>query len=180
MKKIIEYAHHLLDTYLKEEDVAIDMTIGNGKDTLFLSSRCKWVYGFDIQESAIENTKELLKQNAAENVTLYRVSHEHVLEYILCPVQAVIFNLGYLPGGDKQITTLPNTTCLAIQNALSCLKVGGIMVIVCYPGHTMGLKEAKKVLDFAKNLSQQQYEVLQYAFINQMNHPPFIVAIERK
>lgn len=177
MEKIIAFAHRLLKEVLTSNDVAIDMTMGNGKDTLFLSGIAKTVWSFDIQDIALYNTKNLIKD--CDHVHLVCDNHRHIRKYVKCGVKGVIFNLGYLPGATKEITTNHQDTLFALKEVLSFLDIGGRVVIVCYPGHLEGQKEAELLLEYTKNLSQTMYEVLVYEFINQKNNPPFLIAIER-
>ena len=78
MKKILDYAHSLLQSFVNQDDECIDMTIGNGNDTLFLARIAKHVYGFDIQKEAIEITQQKLKKESLSNVTLFCDSHANI------------------------------------------------------------------------------------------------------
>ena len=54
--------------HLGEGDVAVDFTMGNGGDTLFLSKtvgESGRVYAFDIQEEALISTRAYLEENNA-------------------------------------------------------------------------------------------------------------------
>jgi hypothetical protein len=93
---------------------------------------------------------------------------------------AAVFNLGYLPGGDKQITTLGMSTIEAVNQLLTLMKQGGIIVLVVYHGHEEGKAEKDEVMSFVSEIDQAAAHVLQYQFINQKNSPPFIVAIEKR
>ena len=87
-------------------------------------------------------------------------------------------NLGYLPGSDKSVTTLYETTKEALDKALERLKLGGVIILVIYPGHEEGAREAQLLYEFCKNLDRRIYNVLLYQFINK-NNPPHILCIER-
>lgn len=179
MKKVLEFAHQLLADVLTKDDLCIDMTVGNGNDTIFLAKIVKHVYGFDIQKEAIMQTKQRLKDEKLNNVTLYLDNHAHLSSYGFCAIKGIIFNLGYLPHGDKKITTQPDTTILALQQALSCLKKDGVCVCVIYPGHDMGFQESKAIEQFVQQLNQKEYEVLKYTFMNQIHYPPYLIAIQK-
>ena len=97
--------------------------MGKGKDTLYLSSIANKVYSFDIQDEAINQTKKLLEKNNVTNVTLIKDSHENIKEYVKEYVTGVIFNLGYLPDGDKTVTTKTETSLKAINESLTILKI---------------------------------------------------------
>ncbi|MCI5746147.1 MAG: class I SAM-dependent methyltransferase [Erysipelotrichaceae bacterium] len=180
MEKILQFAHSLIKNHINNDDIFIDMTIGNGKDTLYLCQNCKFVYGFDIQQLALDNTKKLLNNNNLTNYSLHLLSHDLFDEIIDFKVKGFIFNLGYLPCGNKIITTKANTTILALKKALDYLLPKGIIVIVVYPGHEEGKNEKEAILKYVKSLDQRDFDVIVYSFINQINNPPFVIAIERK
>ncbi|MBR3375663.1 MAG: methyltransferase domain-containing protein, partial [Firmicutes bacterium] len=99
----------------------IDATCGTGQDTLALAEavgdRGK-VYAFDIQKEAIGLTSELLKNNSCMNVELFNESFVYMGEHVSYgSASAVVFNLGYLPGGDHSITTEAETTIEGLQAA---------------------------------------------------------------
>jgi hypothetical protein len=91
-----------------------------------------------------------------------------------------MFNLGYLPGFDHQITTTSNSTIISLNAAIRLLRAGGIITIVAYTGHAGGQEEANAVAEWASQLPQAQFNVLSYRFINQKNDPPFLIAVEKK
>ncbi|MGN1402671.1 MAG: class I SAM-dependent methyltransferase [Bacillus sp. (in: firmicutes)] len=187
LDRILPFARLLLKKAINEGDIAIDATVGNGHDTLFLTGlvgESGHVYGFDIQEQAITAASDRLKEHHAEHlVTLFQASHSRVAE--LVPesnkkLTAAVFNLGYLPGGDKSIVTVADTTITAIEQILDRMEPEGIIVLVVYHGHPEGAKEKNLILEYAENLPQERAHVLQYGFINQVNAPPFIIAIEKR
>ena len=104
--KVIEFVHELIKNKVNSNDLCVDMTIGNGFDTLLLCNISKFVYGFDIQQIAINNTDKLLKENSKSNYKLICDSHEFIDKYINSKIKFAIYNLGYLPCGNKSITTL--------------------------------------------------------------------------
>jgi len=171
----------MLKDIVKPGHVCVDATTGNGHDTLFLADLVGekgYVYGFDIQQQAIDMTAEKLGNHS--HVKLICDGHEKMREYIEGPVDFVIFNLGYLPKADKSITTQKDTTLFAIDAALSLLKCHGILWIVIYPGHEEGKEESSAVLDYVQTFNQKDYSVMKSEFINQRNNPPYIIAIEKK
>lgn len=185
---ILPFARILLEKVVPEGSVAVDATAGNGHDTLFLAKLVGakgTVYAFDVQQAALEATrKRLLAENEEKQVQLIHKGHEHVSESIALhhhgEIAAAIFNLGYLPGGNKAIVTTPENTISAIEQLLSLLKPGGIIVLVIYHGHPEGQAERDALLSYVQHLPQEQVHVLQYQFINQKNNPPFILAIEKR
>ncbi|WP_028392597.1 class I SAM-dependent methyltransferase [Bacillus cihuensis] len=188
LMKILPFARFLLEKTIEPGDIAIDGTCGNGHDTAYLAQlvgETGHVYGFDIQPEAIANTKEKLQtENLLQQCTLFYTGHEHIKanvpEHKFGQVKAAIFNLGYLPGGDKSIVTSADTTIAAIEQLLEIMAPNGIIVLVIYHGHTEGAIERNALLDYATSLPQDEAHVLQYGFINQLNKPPFIVAIEKR
>ncbi|WP_181349489.1 class I SAM-dependent methyltransferase [Thalassobacillus sp. CUG 92003] len=188
LHRALDYAHELMKQNLAPGDIAIDGTCGNGHDTLLLSElvgSAGHVYGFDIQEAAIQSTADRLHRHHLEQaVTLIQDSHANFPHYLeeahTFQIQAGIFNLGYLPGSDKSIITEAEHTLKAVHELLAHLKVSGILAIVVYHGHEGGQAEKNALLEFAGQLDQTYYNVLQYGFINQVNTPPFLLAIEKK
>ncbi|AKG04054.1 MULTISPECIES: class I SAM-dependent methyltransferase [Salimicrobium] len=187
LDRVLPFSHELMKKAVTEGDIAIDATCGNGHDTLFLASLTKesgHVYGFDIQKDAIEATAARLKENnSVHQVTLNEASHAEALKYIPEErhpnIRGAIFNLGFLPGSDKTVVTTPEHTIEAIDNILSVMEKGGLVVLVVYHGHEGGKKEKEKVMEYAGNLDQRSVHVLKYEFLNQKNNAPFIVALEK-
>lgn len=185
---ILPFARILLEKCVKEGSIAVDATAGNGYDTLFLAKRVGKngrVYAFDIQEQAIINTKKRLQEaNEQEQVVLISDGHEKLKNYIakehFGKIHGAIFNLGYLPGSDKTVTTRPETTIAAVEELLDILAVGGLIVLVIYHGHEEGKIEKEALLKYLQKLPQEKAHVLKYEFINQKNCPPFIIAIEKR
>ncbi|MFP7278215.1 class I SAM-dependent methyltransferase [Exiguobacterium indicum] len=187
LARVLPYTKQLLESVIEPGDCVVDMTAGNGHDTQFLAE-CVGpegrVLAFDVQAQAIEeSTRRLDEAGMLARVDLYHESHIHVgarLSDERRPVRAGVFNLGYLPGSDKSITTTGEETLEALDALLPVLAPGGLVVLVVYHGHLEGKRERDAVLDYVTALDQQDYAVLQYRFLNQQNHPPFIIAIEKK
>lgn len=161
---ILNKARTLMENNLKEKDIVIDATIGNGKDSFFLLNITKngFLFGFDIQENAIKNTDNLLK-NTYQNYKLFCQSHENMYEALkeyAGKISLIIFNLGFLPKGNKNITTNYKSTIKAIENGLKLLNNKGHIVITIYPGHDEGKKESAKIKEFLEskdNLLWKEY-----------------------
>ncbi len=156
-KSILNEVRKEIKDLVLDNDVVVDATVGKGYDTLFLASLTPLgkVYGFDIQKSAITETKERTKDYP--NVKLYLKSHALMDEEIDEKVKMVIFNLGYLPGGDKKITTTVKTTIIAIQKAYNLLLEGGKIFICIYPGHDEGNKEDIAIREFVEKSKFNYY-----------------------
>ena len=184
MKKPLFFARELILEKLSAKGVAVDATCGNGHDTLFLAE-CVGKYGkvlaFDIQPQAIAATRQKLTEaNLLDRVSLYEASHAKLNQYVDYGIDAVMFNLGYLPGGEHAIVTKPESTVMALQVAVDRLNQGGIITLVIYTGHPGGQEEYNVVRSFAAGLPQQHYSVLEYKLINQVNRPPLLLAIVKR
>lgn len=185
--KIINNTISLTKEFIKEHirngQVVLDATIGNGNDTLLMADRVGKngkVYGFDIQQVAIDNTTKLLKENNLENrVTLIRDSHENLNKYITHSLDFIIYNLGYLPNGDKNIITQSNSTLKSIELSLELLNKNGLLLVNSYIGHDGGMEENLEIESMLRRLNQKEYNVLKHSFINQKNNPPILYIIER-
>ncbi|MBP1931574.1 tRNA (mnm(5)s(2)U34)-methyltransferase [Ammoniphilus resinae] len=181
--RITEYVHQLMKERVKEGDTCIDATMGNGHDTLFLAhlvGEKGKVIAYDIQEQALEKTRELLIQKKLHHcVELKLCSHDKLEQSIKAP-SLIIFNLGYLPGSDKKVTTIAKTTIPAIKRALELISEEGIIIVVVYPGHDSGRIEKEELEKFTTTIPYPQYIVLKYEYVNIGNNPPFIFAIEKR
>lgn len=178
MLRPLEMAHQFLAEIVTKEDVVVDATMGNGYDTLFLAERAKKVIAFDIQKQALEKTRERLEKAGLDNVELLLTGHEQLDAYV-GEVKAGIFNLGYLPSADKSVITRPQTTLLALGKLCQRLVLGGRIAVMIYYGHEGGEIECDAVLDFVSQLSQQEFTATIYRTLNQINHPPFLVMLEK-
>jgi len=182
LERILPYAKNLLTRTINSGDTVIDATCGNGLDTEFLAKLVGdkgSVYAFDVQTDAIEATRTRLQGKNINNVKLIHDGHERVLQYVSSDVSSAIFNLGYLPGSDKSITTKGDTTWLAIVNILSILKKGGLIILVVYHGHAEGKLERSFIEEKISTLNTSETEVLRYQFLNKKD-APYIIAIEKK
>lgn len=171
---ISSLAHDIILKYLKTFDTAIDGTLGNGHDTDFLSKNFKKVYSFEVQKTAVEKYETI----CPDNVTLINDSHQYLKEYIPEKLDCAIYNLGFLPGGDKSITTNSDSTLKSLISALQMLKDGGIICIAIYTGHEEGKKERDALLSFAEELPKNEFGVMLHSFMNRVNSPMLLI-IER-
>jgi predicted methyltransferase len=181
LQRPLNYSKHLVENMLLPGEMAIDATAGNGHDTVFLAKivgKNGRVWAFDVQEKALKKTKLRLKEEGLlHQVILLQESHEKMATYAPEGIGAIMFNLGYLPGGDHKIVTRPATTISAIDAGLALLRAGGIMTLVVYSGHQGGKEEGLLVKEFCSSLPQEKYQVLKYSFLNQRNYPPYLLAI---
>ncbi len=164
---LVEKAHQKIAAYLQEADHAVDATMGNGYDTVFLAENVGQhgkVYAFDLQSAALTATDARLKDKGlSERVNLIQDNHKNLTSYLannkIESVRCIVFNLGYLPGSDKNIQTSPQTTVQALNSALLSLQKPGIISVLAYTGHIGGRQEAEAVKVWAKALDKQYYRV---------------------
>ncbi|WP_188206546.1 class I SAM-dependent methyltransferase [Alkalibacillus aidingensis] len=187
MKQIIPFAHQLLKDSIQPGDTVVDATLGNGHDSLFLSSLVAehgQVFSFDIQENALNQAKKLLEQHNINQVEMIHRGHEHVYEELsdrnIGGVGGAIFNLGYLPGSDHTITTTADTTIPAINGLLRLLKPERYIILVIYPGHKTGAEEKVELLNYLKTLPANEVDVARYQMVNRSDKAPFVMAIYKK
>lgn len=176
--RIISFAHRKIKENVGKKDIVIDMTAGNGNDTLLLSEIASHVYSFDIQEDAINNTRNLLEDNAVTNVTLIHDGHQNVEKYVSEKIKCAVYNLGYLPSSDKSLTTLPSTTIDSITKTLELLVKEGFICITVYTGHKQGFEESIVLKEFVSSLPSKRFNVLIYANLNNKN-APYNIFIEK-
>lgn len=164
-------------------DCVIDATCGNGHDTVVLSHLALTptnghVHAIDIQATALESTKILLQSQLSPSVrprvTFELGCHAHLLAQTTVRPKLVVFNLGYLPGSDKTLTTTANTTWQGIQAAQSILMPGGAISITCYPGHPEGAVEEEFLLQEVAKLSPQQWSCSWHRWLNRAKAPSLL------
>lgn len=179
MVDLIGLHKHFILEHLGDGEVAVDFTMGNGNDTLFLSKAVGEggrVYAFDIQPKALESTRErLVKEGAPENYTLICASHHRVKEFVKEPIKAGMFNLGYLPGGEKTLTTLRETTFAAVEAAIELLLPDGVLIVAIYPGHEEGELEGNMLREYFKILSRFRICVSEFRILNSPSSPYFFL-----
>jgi hypothetical protein len=168
---LTEKAQTILRRAVKAGDWLLDATAGNGQDTLFLAKTfvAERVLAVDVQPAAIEKTAALLAQHGITGVGLVCADHATELERLVRPeglgragqFGAVMFNLGYLPGGNHSLVTRADTTVRAISAARLLLREGGVMTVLCYRGHAGGMEEYAAVLLDSQQQQQCQVDVIE-------------------
>lgn len=183
MIDLLELHKYFILNHLHEGDIAVDFTMGNGYDTEFLCrtvGESGHVYAFDIQAQAVESTaKRLESVGCPQNYTLIHDSHHNVKQYVKTPIKAGMFNLGWLPGGDKTITTMRETTMPAIEAAIELLDKDGILNIAVYPGHPEGDAEGKMIEEYLSGISRFKVCATKVKIVNSATSPYFFM-IETK
>ena len=180
--QITQWCARFITEQVQPGDICIDATMGNGNDTLLLCSLCQetgHVYAFDIQEQALAHTRQrLLNADVPTNYTLLLESHANMAEYATPDsVSCIVFNFGYLPGGDHSLATRGKTSIQALTQALTLLKKGGMISLCIYSGGDSGFEERDQILDLLKNLVPNQYLVINSEYYNRPNNPPIPVLI---
>ncbi len=153
----------------------MDCTAGNGHDTLFLAravGEAGMVYAFDVQKEAIENTSRLLSKSGIDisNVSLICDSHANLADYISRP-NIIMYNLGYMPGGDHSITTTETDTLKSLEIALDLIAPGGVISVIAYPGHAEGAREMDSIKSLLSELKPDKFEVVTITQDNRKNAP---------
>ena len=169
---------------LRPGDLAVDATMGNGHDTERLAQLVGpdgHVIAFDIQEQAVENTRQHLEAaGLMDRVTLVRYSHANMAAHVDRPPRLVAFNLGFLPGGDKQVTTLLDSTLTAVRAAMDLLAPGGMLLVCCYPGHEEGQRELDALRELFSAVPPQAFNILEHRFVNAGPGAPVCFAAEKQ
>lgn len=186
-KPHIAFLRWIWGSRLKKDDLVIDATIGNGHDSSFLLKNLLpegILFGFDIQQQAIEATRVLIKNEnplLEEKKAFFLEKKCHsLIDEIAYPkeVSLVIYNLGYLPGADKSVTTATSTTLTSIKKALLLLKSLGLITITIYPGHTEGKNEANHIEEFIKTLDHKCFQILHFTIDKE--NAPYVVVIQKR
>jgi SAM-dependent methyltransferase len=177
----LDLAHELWKDLVTPEALVVDATCGNGHDALFLATlahRGKVIL-FDVQPQAIQNSRERL-QKALDpahfnTISFHELCHSKIDE-VVPPASAklIIFNLGYLPGHDKSITTRTKSTLISLEKCLDLVCPGGAISLTCYPGHTEGKKELEEITSFCRELSPKEWSVCAHCWLNRTLHPNLI------
>ena len=185
-----ELALHMVRGYARPGMTAVDATCGNGHDTLALARmEPARLFAFDVQPAAVEATERLLGENgfgarlADGTFTAACLGHEEMGAFLRdakATPDIIVFNLGYLPGGDKALTTTAETTLPAVEQALELLAEDGLICVTMYSGHDAGKKEKAALLAFAEELDSRLWHTAYIQMRNQKNDPPEILLITRK
>ena len=183
IQKLTAFNLQQLASYLKPGMTVIDATLGNGHDAVFIKNHIGdtgILFGFDVQATALEKTSERLKSAGFKNFTFYCEDHAHLGQRFADEtIDAIVYNLGYLPKGDHSITTSVDSTLKSIADALNVLKSKGILVIAAYPGHPAGKIECAAVESFLKTLDSKAFHAMTCVYLNQDASAPRTFIIER-
>lgn len=179
-----ELAQQWLREILSPGDHVVDATLGNGHDALFLAQcvgEAGHVIGFDVQAAALEASTLLMQREgiASSCYKWHQASHSSMKAWVQDPVKAVMFNLGYLPGADHSLITVADDTVAALHAAAELLLVGGMITVVCYPGHLGGEDEMAAVKTWACSMGEE-WHMVHYEKWATRKKAPALVALQRK
>jgi SAM-dependent methyltransferase len=176
----LRMVHDFLKQHVHPGNLCIDATAGKGRDTALLcrlSGESGRVLAFDIQQDAVDQTRQLL---AAEELKaeVFLDSHANMEQYAEAgTVDAIVFNFGRLPGGDPKIFTMADSSVKAIETGLGLLKVGGIMAIALYYGKENGYDEKHAIEQYLKTVDDKRFTVLSCEWTNRKGEPPLPILI---
>lgn len=197
LARVVDWGHEILSDVVCSGDLVVDLTAGTGQDTLALYKMVGstgQIVAFDIQSQALLATSERLIAAGARvrlqqqdihpvlrepGIDLLKMSHAEVESVLPAAPKGIIANLGYLPGGDKELTTLPGSTLLALERSCALLAVGGRLAVVVYPGHPGGAEEGTAVTKFCTELDDSRFQVLLMQVCNRPQ-APFLFVVEKQ
>lgn len=190
---IVSWSQKLACEVLRPGDLAIDLTAGKGRDTYVLTQAvglAGQVVAFDLQTAALEQTRKLLQSHGLTVTSwpadqflakqpgnfLIQACHSTLKKVLQHPAKVIMANLGYLPGGDHDLITQPQTTLEALRQSLLLLAPGGRLTVTVYPGHPGGIEEGDVVNTFFCTLPNDQWQVLSLRVANYSEAPCLFVA----
>lgn len=182
-KNALNISHYLARCRVKAGDWVIDATCGRGRDAALLAKLVGEegrVFAFDVQEEAVYSTRSLIEQmGLAARVEVFNEDHSFMDRYVNGLVSFVMFNLGYLPGGDHRITTAPGSSIAALEKAVRLLGREGCVTMVCYTGHPGGIEELRAIKEYLAGIPQNYLEVIEISFLNQLNNPAVLLLLNK-
>lgn len=187
LPRMVDLARAMVAGVLVPGDVAIDATVGNGRDTLWLArlvGPSGRVLGLDIQHEALRGARNLLATSGVEDrVLLVECGHERLDALLpergpMARPKVVMFNLGDLPGGDHSIVTEARTTLAAVSESLRRAAPGGIVTVVLYPGHPSGRLESDLILDWVTSIAEERAAILRCEVFSKTRSPtPWLLVL---
>jgi len=179
----VPLSHLLIRRFVRRGDHVVDATCGNGHDTLLLADlvgSSGRIWAFDIQKNAIESTSgRLAEADHNSTVVLVHAGHETITEHCSGPVKAVVFNLGYLPGGDRSVVTRPESTLAGLEQSLEIIEPGGVVIITLYPGHAGGRQESIILETRLAQLPPAGFHVWRMGQMNVPDTAPYLILIQK-
>jgi len=179
----VPLSHLFIRRFVKHGDHVVDATCGNGHDTLLLAELAGpsgRVWAFDIQQQALETTAgRLAEAGGFDSVALVHAGHETMAEHCSGPIKAVVFNLGYLPGGDRTMVTRPESTLAALEQSLEFIEPGGVVIITLYPGHAGGQQERALLESRLAQLPPAGFHVWRMGQMNVPATAPYLILVQK-
>jgi hypothetical protein len=185
-ERLTAVAASWIEVALFDGALAVDATVGNGYDSLFLAHRVGSkgkVLGFDVQKAALAGARELLKfVGSIDRVSLIHDSHSRLADYLPdgVAIEGAMFNLGYLPRGNRQIITRPDTTVTALRSVLEHLAERGRVTLLVYRGHQGAVPEYQAVRLFLEQLPEDEWLVEEFASTSDSPIAPRLFRIKKK
>ncbi len=187
LSNAVNFSHMIMRNFVREGMFVVDATMGRGQDTLLLSKLVGingTVLSFDVQKEAVEITNELFTSENIDssNTRFILDTHANIGNYMLNEqlVDFAIFNLGYLPGVNKSVTTDVQSVKVALELLIERLKSLAVILVVVYPGHDVGRQEVEFLNGYLVQLKQKQFSISEFKFINQRNNPPYVFLIQKR
>jgi SAM-dependent methyltransferase len=179
----VPLSHLFIRRFVRRGDHVVDATCGNGHDTLLLAElvgSSGRVWAFDIQLQALETTGARLSEAGGfGSVMLVHGGHETLSGHCSGPVKAVVFNLGYLPGGDRTMVTRPESTLAGLEQSLEILEPGGVVIITLYPGHEGGQQERTALETRLVQSPPANFHVWRMGQMNVPTTAPYIILVQK-
>jgi methylase of polypeptide subunit release factors len=181
VSNVLNLAKQAILPVLEQAKVVVDATAGNGNDTLFLAEHtaaAAQIYAFDIQAAALAHTREKTAAYAGR-IEYILDSHENIDSIVHSSIDVAVFNLGYLPGDEHNVTTQTASTLAAVRKVLARLSCNGVCVIAAYPGHAAGALEAAALDEFLSALQVKEFTAGCYRLLNHRQTAPYIYVVEK-
>ena len=178
----LQLAHHFVAAHVQPGDFCIDATAGRGRDTVFLcelvGSTGK-VLAMDIQPQAVAETVQRVADGGyADIAQVVCDDHRHLARYAEPnSADCILFNFGWLPGGDHRCFTRAESSIPALSAGLELLRPNGMMSLCIYYGGVNGYGERDAILAYVESLDPTQYTVIVSRFSNRAGDPPIPVTI---
>ena len=185
----IDLSHKHWKTLIKPGDTVIDATCGNGHDTLVLAklaltAKSGALFALDLQPVAIGSCRQMLinklPKGVFNKINFCEGCHSKFPDELqFQSVKMIAYNLGYLPGGDKSMTTTADTTLKSIKEAQNLIQDGGLISITCYPGHTAGMEEEEEIIKFTSSLDPKTWSCCHHRWTNRRIAPSLLLIQKR-
>lgn len=181
----LDLAHHYWKHLIHPGDIVIDATCGNGHDTLelcrlTLNSTAGQVYALDIQQDALKTTQKRLTEHLLPDQLArvqIRLGCHSQFPPDIAPqsVRLIVYNLGYLPGGQKKTTTMTETTLQSLKQAQDLILPGGAISVTCYPGHPQGQEEELAIIEYLSSFRPQEWSCCHHRWLNRQQAPSLLL-----